>query len=222
MKRILFSVVVLLIFFSCPINCFASKYEEPHTGNVYAKVNYYANPEIYTADSDNSQYVITTDDGTQITVHSNNLDLVLVIHQITKDEKESYEWFESCVAQSEISFIPYDIFFLNASGERIELSHENEIAISPSNSAQYVLGLSYEGTVTDIPYSIIGDYITFTATDTSNYYLLCKSTSNTNNPQTGDTVNVYTSFLILIINGALLLCSILYLGKKRTPDMGEY
>lgn len=218
MKRILPSIVVLLILFSS-ISCFAAEYEETRTGNVYAKVSYPSNSGMYTAISNNGKYVIITDDNIQITVYSNNSDLVLVVHQIMMNEKKSYEWFESCIPKSVICFIPYDIYFLNASRERIELSSENKITISISKSTQYVLGLSCEGNIIDMPYLIKDGNIIFTTTVSSDYYLLCEKQNNIKSPETG---NIYDTHLLsnieLVILIYLVLCSKKYVCSKKDKE----
>lgn len=213
MKRLLSSIAVLLIFFSCSISCFAAEY----TGDVYARINYSSASGVYTATSNNGQYVVITDNGIQIMVNSNHSDLVLVVHQIMKNEQNSYEWFESCIPQSVIGFIPYDIYFLNASGERIELSSENTITISISKSAQYVLGLSCEGNIINIPYSINDANITFTASTSSDYYVLCEEAGDIKSPQTGDTSNIYLFVIILFISLICLLLTArkLYSSKSK-------
>jgi len=66
MKRILSSIVVLLIFLSCSVNCYAAEYEETYTGDVYGKYNYYSNKGIYTAISNDGIYEVITDNGVQI------------------------------------------------------------------------------------------------------------------------------------------------------------
>ena len=134
MKRILSSIVVLLIFFSCSINCYAAEYKETRTGDVYGKYNFYSNEGLYTAVSSDDFYEVTTDDGVHIRVSRLNPELTLVVHQISKSEKECYNWFESCVSQNVVSFIPYDIFFLDPSGDRVELAPDIEITISKSHS----------------------------------------------------------------------------------------
>lgn len=210
MKRIVSFVAVVLIFFSCYVNCYAAEYEETYMGNVYAKINYSSDSKVYTATPIRGQYALTTDDGIQITVDSNNLDLVLVVHQITEKEKEAYEWFKSCMPQSVIRFIPYDIYFLNASGDRIELSSEDAITISIYKSTQYVVGLSCDGNLIDISYSINNYNVTFKASSSSNYYVLCEALGSVKSPQTGITSD---SYLLIMLFMSLL--NLLLVTRRR-------
>lgn len=206
MKRIVFFVAVVLISISCYLNCYAAEFEETNIGNVYAKINYSSDAEVYTATPIRGQYAVTTDDGIQITVNSNNLNLVLVVHQITEKEKEAYDWFKSCMPQSVIRFIPYDIYFLNASGNRIELSSEDAITISIYKSTQYVVGLSCDGTLMDISYSKNDYNVTFKVANSSNYYILCEAMGDVKSPQTGIISDSY--LLVMLFISLILLLAI--------------
>lgn len=205
MKRILSIITVLFVLFSCSINCFAAGNGNTISGNVYGKYNYFSDANVYTANSDNGKYQIETEDGVKIIIRSKSSDLILIVHQISKDEKEAYEWIKSCVPQSIIRYIPYDIFFLNASGERIELSSEDEVTISSINQNQYILGLSSDGNITEISCAKYNERITFKVSTISNYYLLCEKAMAVNSPPTGDTSNIYLWLILLLVSFVCLI-----------------
>lgn len=199
MKRILSSIVVLLIFFSCSINCYAAEYKETRTGDVYGKYNYYSNKGIYTATVSDGSYEVITDNGVQIKVSCSSTELTLVVHQISKSEEECYNWFESCVSQDVISFIPYDIFFLDSSGEKVELSPNMEITISKTKANESILLLSYDGTATPLTYTVNGDRFVLKATNSGGYFLLCENMSEAQVPKTGDTSHIHLwTFLVVV------------------------
>lgn len=205
MKRILSSIVVLLIFFSCSINCYAAEYKETRTGDVYGKYNFYSNEGIYTAISSDGSYEVTTDNEVHIKVSYSRTELTLVVHQISKNEKACYDWFESCISQDVVSFIPYDIFFLDSSGNRVELASDIEITISKSHSNESVLSLSYDGTATPLTYSVDGDTLVFKTTNNGGYYLLCENKNEAQSPQTGDTSNIHLWIVLLIVSMVMLI-----------------
>lgn len=205
MKRILSFVTTLFVLFSCSINCLAAEYKDMQSGSVYGKFNYYSNPGMYTATSTDGSYEVITDNGVQIKVSSSTTELTLVVHQISKSEKECHNWFESCVTQDVVNFIPYDIFFLDSSGKRIELSPDIEITISKTQVNESVLWLSYNGTATPLTYTVNGDRLVFKATNIGGYYLLCENMSETQSPQTGDTSNIHFWILLLIVSLVLLV-----------------
>lgn len=202
MKRILSSIVVLLIFFSCSANCYAAEYNETRTGGVYGKYNFYSNEGIYTAVSNNGCYELTTDDGVKIKIYSSSIDLTLIVHQISKGEKECYNWFENCIPQNVVSFVPYDIFFLDPSGERVELTSDIEIAISESHTNESILWLAYDGSTFSIKHYVNDNSLVFKTISNGGYYLLCKNASEIQSQQTGDVSCLYlwsTLFLVSLI-----------------------
>lgn len=205
MKRILSSIVVLFIFFSCSINCYAAEYKETRTGDVYGKYNFYSNEGIYTAISSDGYYEVTTNNEVHIKVICPRTELTLVVHQISKNETECYDWFESCISQDVVSFIPYDIFFLDSSGERVELAPDIEITITKSQANESVLWLSYDGTATPLAHSVNGDALAFKTTNSGGYYLLCENMSEAQSPQTGDTSNIHLWIVLLIVSMVMLI-----------------
>ena len=207
MKRILSSIVILLLFFSCSINCYAVEYNETRTNDVYGKYNYYSNEGMYTAVSSGCSYEVTTDNEVHIKVSYSRTELTLVVHQISKNEKACYDWFESCITQDVVSFIPYDIFFLDSSGDRVELASDIEITVSKSHSNESVLSLSYDGTATPLTHSVNGDTLVFKTTNNGGYYLLCENKNETQSPQTGDTSNIHLWIVLLIVSIVMLIIS---------------
>ena len=205
MKRILSSVVVLLIFFSCSINCYAAEYKETCTGNVFGKYNFYSNERIYTAISNDGSYKVTTDKRVHIRVSCSRTELTLVVHEISKNEKECFDWFVSCIPQDVVSFIPYDIFFLDPSGDRVELAPDMEMAISKSQANESMLWLSYDGTATALTYTVNNDILVLKTTNSGGYYLLYENMSEAQSPQTGDTSNIHFWILLLILSLVMLV-----------------
>lgn len=208
MKRILSSIVVLLIFFSCSINCYAAEYKETRIGDVCAKYNYYSNEGIYTAEHNNDCYELVTDDGVQINVYSSNMDFVLVVHQISKSENECYDWLKSCIPQSYTDFQAYDIYCINASGERVDLPTNTIITISNTYSNTSVQQVSYCGELTAVQYSVENNNLTFKTTDNNGYYLLCEKINDPQSPQTGDNNKLWLWCLLLIVSatGFTIIC----------------
>ncbi len=201
MKRILSAIVVLLIFFSCSINCYATEYKETRTGDVCAKYNYYSNEGIYTVAHNNDCYKLVTDDGVQINVYSSNMDLVLVVHQISKSENECYDWLKSCISQSYTDFWAYDIYCINASGERVGLPANTKIAISNTYSNTSVLQVSYCGELNAIQHTVENNNLTFKTIDNDGYYLVYEYINDPQAPQTGDNSKLWLWWLLLIVSG---------------------
>ena len=161
----------------------------------------------------NGQYEIKTENGIRVSVSSAQTDLILVVHQISAAEKESYGWIESCVLQAPAGFIPFDMYFVTPSEERIELNSDDVITFSPSNATDYVLGLSCAEKTVDISHTVKDGKISFHPRDSSNYYILCKGVNKP--PQTGDTFEIYVWFLTLMISGSLLFALLIHKKKAQ-------
>lgn len=209
MKRILSSIAVLLIFFSCSINCYAAEYKETRTGDVYGKYNFYSNEGIYTAVPNSGYYELVTDDGVQINVSSSSMDLVLIVHQMPKSETACYEWLKSCITQSYTDFQAYDIYCINASGERVDLPTNTIITISNTYSNTSVQQVSYCGELTAVQHSVENYYLTFKTIDNDGYYLLCENINDPQSPQTGDNSKLWLWWILLIVSatGTVILCA---------------
>lgn len=187
MKRILSCFVALLITFSCSMNCRASENEEARTGGVYGKYIFCTKEGMHTVMPEDGAYEVTTDDGVQITVSGTEAELLLVIHRISEEETECYDWMKSCLPETVVSFVPYDIYFINSSGDRKELSSGVEISISttkedgqvsvPSvaDTEVSVLHLSYDGEVTVLSHTVKDGRVVFETIEKRGYYLLCEA-----------------------------------------------
>ena len=208
MKRILYFIIVLLLFFSCSVNCYAAEYNETRTGDVYGKYNYCSNKGMYTEVSSGKIHEVITDDGVHIEVDCLNKDLTLVVYQIPKSEIECYDWLKSCIPQSYTDFQAYEIYCINASGERIELPADTKITMSNTYSNPSVQKVSYSGELNVAPHSVEINKLIFKNIDKDGYYLLCESTKEPQSPQTGDNSNLQLWWLLLILSatGAVVLC----------------
>ena len=208
MKRILSSIVVLLIFFSCSINCYAAEYKETRTGDVYGKYNFYSNEGIYTAISSDGSYEVTTDNEVHIKVSYSRTELTLVVHQIPKSEIECYDWLKSCIHQSYTDFQAYEIYCINASGERVDLPANTKITMSNTYSNTSVQKVSYSGELNIVRHLVENNNLIFKTIDKDGYYLLCESAKDPQSPQTGDNSNLRLWWILLIVSATsvVVLC----------------
>lgn len=213
MKCIAYFITALFILLSCSADSFAAEHEDLLTGNVYGKFNYYSNAEMYTDTSTNGEYVITADNGIQISISSDIFELMLVVHQITENDKECYAWISSRVSQEASDFIPYDIFFIDADGNRIELPDEAVISIKVPDSINSIIGLSFDGDITNIPYSCKNGSLNFTPVTFGNYYVLCKKVKEQTSPKTGDDSWICILMIVTAISEASFIC--IYKKKNK-------
>lgn len=217
MKKILPSIVVFFILLSCTVTCFASEYETSAVGNTYAKYNYFSNPGMYAASYDSGQYTVQTEAGIQIVVYGGDAELLLVVHQITPSEPEAFQWFESCTNQVNGSVTPFDIFFLDSTGNRQELPFGTRVKIRIQTTEQYVCTLLYDGTLCKVTSSFYDGYADFTTTHTQQYYLLCEGLSELS-PHTGATSMEFVLVACCVLIIIILLAFVKACKKHRYID----
>lgn len=219
MRRILAAAIGIGMMLCCTICGYAAESEHVTTSEVYGKYNYSTNPNITTAVSDKGNYTIVTEDGTRITVEYDDEDLLLVVHRITESDKQSYEWFQSCVDSTVAGFTPYDIYFLKSTGERVELPTGTKVTMSVSSSTQYIMGLSYDGNTYQVDSSHENGAITFSTDEKCGYYLLCEMPADMQSPQTGEKVNTCLWIIGLMLSGCVICImtksSGLHVNEKR-------
>lgn len=205
MKRLLSSVIVLFVMLSCVISCYAAECEKVYTGNIYGKYNYYSNSDFYVAESNGEFYEAITDNGVTITINTILTDnFTVIVHQISQDEKDCYEWIASCISHDFVNFTAYDIYCLNTSGERVELPTNAEITISPISLIDSVLWLSYDGEASTISHIVNEQKLTFKTVGNGGYYLLCKDTAELQSPQTGNAMIMYPWLFLMMISLVVL------------------
>ncbi len=216
MKRIIASVIAVFISCLFSINCFAAEYSEELKSSVYGKYNYYSNEGIYTTTADNGEYSLTTENGVLISVASLNSDYVLVVHQISSENKDFYDWFYNQIDNLEKNAVPYDIYFLNGDGERVELSSEDTIKIQASNSSQHISKLSYDGKIYDVSYSNSNGYLIFNADSTDGYYFVSEH-REIHSPATGDysRIEIWSSLMFLCALNIIIMIILNKLKKKN-------
>lgn len=217
MKRFISVAAMVMILLSSVITCFATNSSNETKHNVCAKYNYYSNENMYTADCEDGKYTVKTDDGiTVIVIPEKENGLTLVVHRITEEEKEAYDWFKKCIPEKIAEFIPFDIFYVTETGERKELSPGTEIKISETEDCGKVLGVSYEEKITYIDSEKAEKFISFKTVNESNYYVIYgekaekpEKPEKPNVPDSGDTAAP------LIAAGAIFASAVVALALRK-------
>ena len=189
MKRILSSVVALFILFSCATDCDAAEYKDASTGDVYGEYVFCANEGMHMVMPDEGSYEVKTDDGVQIEVGGAKTELPLVIHRIPEKETECYDWIKSCLPEAVVSFVPYEVFFVDSSAGKVKLPSGMHISISENDDEACILWLSYSGEVKVLPHTVADKKIAFETVEGGGYYLVCKTMGQIDTPDTGDNMN---------------------------------
>lgn len=228
MKRILAFLLTTVCVFLSGMTCYAGNTTLDRENNqtevdVYAKS--VGEKSGYSAPVADGSSSVVTDDGTEIVV-SGVPDGVLTLYvvPIPKSETEAWNWFEKCMEGKGTDIRPYDIYFLDAKGNRI---NANGVTITVTLPVSYenpvVYSVTTDGRVTELRAVVNDGRIIFTA-DGSNYYVFADRVKSGNSAQTGvngsspktdDSFNLWIWTVLLFISGAGLIWSLLEKQKRN-------
>lgn len=179
--------MLLLLISIFPMTAFAAE----NTGQSGSQLTLTVSVSGYPADIEDGQAETTLPDGTTVTVQGETLPdgVLLVVEPL---EGETIAWIESCMEGKGTNIRAYDIYFLDNSGNRYEIT--DPITVSFSLNGEYqrpvVYYISESGETQKMETSVAGDQISFT-TDHNSYYALAEEvgteeTGSSGNP-TGST-----------------------------------
>ena len=191
MKKLISSVIILILIFCCAVPCLAADTtltNEKRTASMEVSAQYiciYEEQDGYTvADGEGGVYTAVTDSGLKIIVRTGEQgDYRLVVHEITEQDKAAAAWFKALFAGSK-NIAPLDIFLIDENGNRFELPADAEITLEGLKGDQYVVGLS-GGRKNRIAAAVANGKITFKAVG-SDYYVVVTPAAQSDQPQTGD------------------------------------
>lgn len=226
MKRILTVFLIICFTLSPGMTVSASESEEQ---DVYAK---YIDGNIAkaTAPVEDGKADVELPDGTTVEVRGiPGTAAKLEIIPVPESEAEAYAWFTVCLEDTGIPLAVYDIYFLNADGDRINADGATVTIDCPSYESELVVcSVSTDETTKVLPFTIEDGRVTFT-TDGSSYYVLAekKAESTTDpgttpddpaNPPTGDDTMVWPWIVLVIV----AICAIFFLPvwKRRKRANG--
>ena len=113
--------------------------------------------------------------------------VTLVVVPIPSSESEAYEWFSACLEKIGKPLAAYEVYFLDADGNRISANGANiSIAVSDSGDLT-VCSLTTGGSYQDLSAEIKNSSATFTAND-GDYFILTER--NTDEPKPGGSITV--------------------------------
>ncbi|MCD8120593.1 MAG: hypothetical protein LUE29_14150 [Lachnospiraceae bacterium] len=156
--------------------------------DVYAKTIYNWPENCYTAEEKDGCYTVETADGTIITVTPGESDasLRLVVYQIVSDDSEAYTWIMDCTDGIGDERWPYEIYFIDESGNRVEIGNASvSITLSDGCGEYFAYQVKSDGTVSRMSSSMGDGAINFTVS-TNGFYVLVSSTEEADTTGTGD------------------------------------
>ena len=162
--------MLLLLISIFPMTAFAAE----DTGQSGSQLTLTVSVSGYPVDIENGQAETTLPDGTTVTVQGETLPdgVLLVVEPL---EGDALAWIESCMEGKGTNIRAYDIYFLDDSGNRYEITEPITVSFSLNGEYQrpVVYYISESGETQKMETSVAGDQISFT-TDHNSYYALAQ------------------------------------------------
>lgn len=218
MKKIMMVLLSFALLLSFSLTAFAAE-NEPAEIDVYARYVGAADGE-YTAEIVNAGATITTEDGTVISVTgAPNGAVTLVVVPIPASEKEAWEWLAECLENAGTPVRAYDIYFLDADGNRFNADGAVITMTAPSVGGTLIAcSVNTDGIGKVLTSAVSAGKITFT-TNGSHYYVLAEKAGAPQpsnpavSPKTGDSSNIWLWMILAFISGGAAI--VLFVGSKR-------
>lgn len=164
------AALLLLLIFIFPMTVLAAE----DTGQSSSQLTLTVSVSGYPADVEDGQAQTTLPDGTRVTVQGEDLPegLLFVVEPL---EGDTLAWVESCLEGKGTNIRAYDIYFLDGSGNRYEVTEPIKVSFSLNGEYQrpVVYYISERGETQQMETSVTGDQISFT-TDHNSYYALAE------------------------------------------------
>lgn len=229
--KIFMIAATIAVLFSClSFSCSAEETSHLHQPNltashpvyVYVVYNIDGNPEYIQSndyDEEEQVYTVTTPDGITIRVWYPKGGLTLVIHEIK--EAEPMKWFNGLFPEcSRIQ--PYEIFFLEERGGRINLPDGIRIEMSGLLSTERMTLLNTDEEKTLLPARVDQGRLVFYSSADADYYVL-GTLKPSALPQTGDEINLalWIGLAALALMGIMVVSALLLRPAKEDDEEEE-
>ena len=215
MKRLLATLLAVVLV--CPMSSPAFAIEETKKFNVTAKYISTVTGE-YLAEIQNG--TATADCVTVISAPANAKTLVVV--PIPASVNEAYEWFADCLEKVGKPLVGYEVYFLDADGQKISVDGATISIAVPDNKDLTVCALSTGGIYKDLSAEIKNGSAVFIAND-GDYFILTEKKPTESKPDipikpptTGDNIMIWLWVTLVVISAGIIF--FLIFGKHRKKD----
>lgn len=220
MKKTFIFLLTLVIISACNVFIFAGSSTIESTEATYNSVGidvygrYVDSPDIvYTPVSEEGESELTLPDGKRFKVTNAPEDAVtFVIMPVDKSkEQEAFAWFEDSLEDLGINLIPFDIYFADENGDRIDPSGTKITTTLPdSHNDPIIISLSPDGKTDKLDFVRVSlNEISFEMGE-SPYYIIANKPPKV--PQTGDITWIY--FFISLF-ALVMTCAIVFVSRRR-------
>lgn len=175
----MFFLICILTGYSCMV-CSAGNdtlEEEKQTTFGFYATYIAGETDYFTAPVENGESQISLPDKTVITVDGIPEEgLTLVVYPVTDRDKDAWKWFSACMEGKGSNIVPYEIYFLNKDGDRLQADGVTvSILLPESMETPAAFSLGRDGKVTELASEIVNGKIVF-RTDGRYYYVLAERT----------------------------------------------
>lgn len=179
MKKWTMIGLTVLLAMSLAVAAFAENTDDETEIGVYAKSEYHTEGA-YPAVLEEGGATVILEGNMEVTVFGAPEEATeLVIFPVKRSEQEAWDWINACFKGKGTPVHTFDIYFLNASGQRIEANGaEVTIDCPHCTTRPLVCSLSSDGTVQVLNTNGRSLSVTFT-TNGSAYYILVEQDSGT-------------------------------------------
>ena len=131
----------------------------------------------------NGKGMATMDDGTTICVSGVPREAVaFVVYAIPEQEEDAWIWFKKCINDVGVLLQPYDIYFLDQYGNRLNVNQVNiTIKQDDINKSHVIYGVTTKGKISKIDSKYSSSMLSFFANG-SHYYTIVKNIEKTDTP----------------------------------------
>jgi len=160
---------------------------------------------------------VTTDEGITVAIKGLSAGLILVVMPILQSDTQAWNWFSSIMTGKAEKFTPFDIYFIDKSGNKVAVSSDVQVTISVpedyTNPAIY--NLFSNETINTLSFVNAGKTLTFTYA--GNGYIVLASAMPRGKPSIPKTGDDSDAILLILVFGASLLAlsGALIAGQNR-------
>lgn len=218
---VLIAVIILSVFCFVPVS--AAGNDVPAI-SVYARSVYTLPDGCYGAEKDvNGKYVAQLPDGVKVTCTFAAPSLQMVIVPITERDAEAYRWISGCAASLGTDLLFYEIYYIDAYGNRVDVNMSTEVSIALTNGGtRKAAGIATDGSLSPLASKNGDDQISFTI-EKGGYYAVAAAKTGGNAsasdtpaaPETGDKRMRWPFAFLLLASGAGIAGTFAYGRKKK-------
>lgn len=229
MKKIACVLLVLVMLLTVPVTAFAADTDtltapgQKSDHDVFGSYSE-SDPNVYVAKPDKSGN-FTVDNNKDIIVVDpvgDRSDHKLVVRFFNPSNEEALSWIADCVDGIHDDILPFEIFYKDANGNRVELEKGDKVSVTVDSTDVVLKSVAPDGTVIDVPFTINGGVITFEAPGGKFCYYALAAKSGAvapppTNPDTGILFDEVSWFAIMMMCASAL--GVLLLVRKRALDL---